>query len=32
MRGGSIPVIDVRGKLLVGFDQGAVERALSQPM
>jgi glutaredoxin len=29
MRGGSIPVIDVRGKIMVGFDQGAVERALS---
>jgi glutaredoxin len=28
MPGGSIPVIDVRGKLMVGFDQGAVERAL----
>lgn len=32
IRGGSIPVIDVRGKLLVGFDQGAVERALAQPL
>ena len=29
MRGGSIPVIDVRGKLMVGFDQGAVDRALA---
>jgi glutaredoxin len=28
MRGGSIPVIDVKGKLLLGFDAGAVERAL----
>jgi glutaredoxin len=28
MRGGSIPVIDVRGKLFVGFDANAVERAL----
>jgi glutaredoxin len=28
MRGGSIPVIDVRGKILVGFDQGAMDRAL----
>ena len=32
MRGGSIPVIDVRGKLLVGFDERAVDRALAQPM
>jgi len=30
MRGGSIPVIDVRGKILVGFDQGAMDRALSR--
>ena len=29
MRGGSIPVLDVKGKLLVGFDQRAVERALA---
>ncbi len=29
MRGGSIPVIDVRGKMLVGFDEGAVSRALA---
>lgn len=29
MRGGSIPVIDVRGKILVGFDEGAIERALA---
>lgn len=28
MRGGSIPVIDVRGNVLVGFDERAVERAL----
>lgn len=28
MRSGSIPVIDVKGKLLLGFDAGAVERAL----
>lgn len=27
-RGGSIPVIDVRGKILVGFDPGAVDAAL----
>lgn len=32
MRGGSIPVLDVRGKVLVGFDQRAVERALAQPL
>jgi glutaredoxin len=32
MRGGSIPVLDVRGKLLVGFDQNAVDRALGQPL
>lgn len=28
MRGGSIPVIDVKGKLMLGFDANAVERAL----
>ena len=27
-RGGSIPVLDVRGKILVGFDPGAVDAAL----
>jgi glutaredoxin len=32
MRGGSIPVIDVRGKVLVGFDEGAVNRALGQAL
>jgi glutaredoxin len=32
MAGGSIPVLDVRGRLLVGFDPGAVERALSRPL
>jgi glutaredoxin len=32
MRGGSIPVIDVRGKVMVGFDQGAVDRALSSTL
>src|SRR5262249_24293887 len=32
MRGGSIPVMDVRGKLLIGFDQGAVDRALGQAL
>lgn len=28
MRGGSIPVLDVRGKVLVGFDERAIDRAL----
>ncbi|MDB4936317.1 MAG: hypothetical protein JWP87_3289, partial [Labilithrix sp.] len=28
MRGGSIPVLDVRGKILVGFDARAVDQAL----
>lgn len=28
-RGGSIPVIDIRGKILVGFDQRAVDEALA---
>lgn len=28
MRGGSIPVIDVRGKLLIGFDSRQIDRAL----
>jgi hypothetical protein len=28
--GGSIPVIDVRGQILVGFSAGAVDRALSR--
>jgi glutaredoxin len=32
MRGGSIPVIDVRGKMLIGFDERAVERALGQAL
>lgn len=32
MRGGSIPVIDVRGKVIVGFDERAVERALGQAL
>jgi glutaredoxin len=31
MRNGSIPVIDVKGKLLVGFDPGSIERALAAP-
>ncbi|EYE99997.1 glutaredoxin family protein [Chondromyces apiculatus] len=29
-RGGSIPVLDVRGQILVGFSPGAVDRALSR--
>lgn len=29
-RGGSIPVIDVRGRVLVGFDPRAVDRALDE--
>jgi glutaredoxin len=28
MRGGSIPVLDVRGRILVGFDPRAVDQAL----
>jgi len=28
MRGGSIPIIDVKGKLMVGFDERAMDRAL----
>lgn len=28
VRGGSIPVLDVKGKVLVGFDERAVDRAL----
>lgn len=28
--GGSIPVIDVRGQVLVGYDPGAIDRALAQ--
>lgn len=32
MRGGSIPVLDVRGKVLVGFDERAVDRALGQAL
>jgi glutaredoxin len=32
MRGGSIPVIDVRGKVIVGFDERAVDRALGQAL
>ncbi|MDF2696399.1 MAG: hypothetical protein K0S65_4782 [Labilithrix sp.] len=32
MRGGSIPVIDVRGKMMVGFDERAMDRALGQAL
>jgi len=32
MHGGSIPVLDVKGKLLVGFDPRAVDRALGQSL
>jgi glutaredoxin len=32
MRGGSIPVIDVRGKVIVGFSESAVEQALGQAL
>jgi glutaredoxin len=32
MRGGSIPVIDVRGKLMVGFDPGQLDAALGQAL
>ena len=31
-RGGSIPVLDVRGRILIGFDQRAVDQALGQPL
>lgn len=29
-RGGSIPVIDVRGQILIGFSAGAIDRALAK--
>jgi glutaredoxin len=32
VRGGSIPVLDVRGRILVGFDARAVDQALGQPL
>jgi hypothetical protein len=32
IRGGSIPVIDVRGKLMVGFSAEAVDQALGQAL
>jgi hypothetical protein len=31
-RSGSIPVLDVRGRILVGFEPHAVEEALGTPM
>jgi hypothetical protein len=30
-RGGSIPVLDVRGRILIGFDAPAVDAALRNP-
>jgi glutaredoxin len=32
LRGGSIPVLDVRGRILVGFEPHAVEEALGSPI
>lgn len=32
MRGGSIPVLDVRGRILIGFDARAVDQALGQAL
>ena len=32
VRGGSIPVLDVRGRILVGFDAHAVDQALGTPL
>ncbi len=32
LRGGSIPVIDVRGRMLIGFSQTAVDRALGEAL
>jgi glutaredoxin len=32
LRGGSIPVLDVRGRILVGFEPHAVEEALASPI
>lgn len=29
--GGSIPVIDVRGQILIGYDPGSLDRALARP-
>jgi glutaredoxin len=32
LRGGSIPVIDVRGKVMVGFDPGQIDAALGEAL
>jgi len=32
LRGGSIPVLDVRGKVMIGFEPHAVEEALGSPI
>jgi glutaredoxin len=32
MRGGSIPVLDVKGRILIGFDARAVDQALGQAL
>jgi glutaredoxin len=32
LRGGSIPVIDVKGKVMVGFDPGQIDAALGQAL
>jgi glutaredoxin len=32
LRGGSIPVIDIRGKVMVGFDPGQIDAALGQAL
>jgi glutaredoxin len=32
IRGGSIPVIDVRGKLMVGFNPGQLDAALGEAL
>jgi glutaredoxin len=31
-QGGSIPVLDVRGRILIGFDQRAVDQALGRAL
>lgn len=31
-RGGSIPVLDVRGRILIGFDARALDQALGEPL
>jgi glutaredoxin len=32
LRAGSIPVIDVRGKVMVGFNAGEIDAALGAPL